>query len=175
MKKNNLLRFIPIVILLAIGVGFSFAWWYSFSLVDAKVNSIKETKSQIKDAETKLSQRRTLNNFVEELNIKKQKIDAVFLSKDTLINLIEELEGAGRSAGVTLKIASSETVGNPVFSLSAEGDYAKVVRFLVLIENFPYRVDIQSFSMQEQGDAEKGTLTWRVDLVITLASYEVKI
>lgn len=175
MQKEKIIKLIPIFAWLIFVSGLLFVWVYLYGMIGKKTESVNEIKTQIKNAELKMEQRRELEKLIGDVTVKKQKIDSVFLNKDKLITFIEHLEDVSRSASVILKINSEESKGSPVFKLSAEGRYEQVFKFLLLLENCPYKTDIKNLSIQEQGSSEKVDRAWKADLELVLLSYENKI
>jgi Tfp pilus assembly protein PilO len=172
MKTNNLKSFIPITIWLIACLGIFAAWLLLYSSLDDKIASINEIKSQTKASEERIKQRRDLKDVIAKLESQKQKIDSVFLNKDTLINFIELLESMSKASGVSLNKNSSSADKNPIFDLSAEGNYNQVQNFLVLLENMPYKISLDDVSMKEKIGAASST-SWVADFRVTLLSYEI--
>lgn len=171
MRKNKFIIFIPVAAWLIINLGLLSAWIYLYSSIDGKMTTISEVKAQIKNAEDRLSQRRALKSLVSNIGDRKQKIDSVFLDKDSLILFIESMEDAGRASGVSLKISGGDSSVAPSFTLSAEGSYGRIINFLSLLESTPYKIDIKSASFHEQGGVEAEGV-WKADFEVTLLSYE---
>jgi Tfp pilus assembly protein PilO len=94
------------------------------------------------------------------------KLDALQLSEDEVVDLIETIEATGRSLGliVSTKAVSVEKVGEDEFpkivrlSIEARGSWQSTVTMLEAIESLPYLVVISEASLLKE---EK---SWELEL-----------
>lgn len=176
MSLSKYKSIIPVIALLLIDAALLAVWIYLPISIDNRIVAANDLKQQIKAAELRIEGRHDLKKLVEDATDKKKIIDGVFLNSNSLVTLVEQLEAAGRSAGVAVNITSADSptgaVSRPSFKLSVGGELSKVFRFLMLLENLPNRVDVTNAVWTEQGAVGGQPASWQVNFDIILISYE---
>lgn len=179
MNQTKYKSFVLIAVLVVADFVFLAAWLYLYFSVDSKIMLIEEMQMEVKTKERQLESRHDTKKLVESLSEQKKKIDDVFLSPDNLVNLVEQIEEIGRSAGVVANINSVDNFGSvknrPSFKISASGDYNKIFKFLILLENLPTKMMIKSTSWGGQSSApDIMAAPWSANFDIILLSYEAE-
>lgn len=122
-------------------------------------------------------QLRALQSLLAELETEQTAIDGKFVSPEGVVPFIELLEDAGRDAGVVVEIASvgiqPDTAANRPYewlrvALRAEGSWAKLFHYIVLLETIPQAVKLDQVGLT-QGVAQKGSPVWEGTFVIRAA------
>lgn len=142
----------------------------------------------------------TLRTFVTAVTPELNKLNSYLVPKDGAVAFIEELEGLGKTAGVSAKITSldldADAPGAPDQSASstnayqdlhiainAGGSWQDVMYFLDLFESLPYNIHIDRLAVHTGLDsvagfadlppppgAPKGT-TWSVSITFTVPQH----
>lgn len=98
-------------------------------------------------------------------------IDSALLNPHQVVIFIETLEAAALKSGVKLIIGSAEIqAGAPVksngrsrFSISASGSFANVHRYITLLENVPYYIEIdQAYLSTVENGAVRADITLKI-------------
>jgi sRNA-binding regulator protein Hfq len=156
--KNKKIIITVVLIALLNGIVLT-GWIYFLSVIKNQADMITEIRSQIAVNEKKAESDRSLKNLMTEIAVEKQKIDSVFLDKQSIIKLIEELESIANKTGTSIDIGS-------VNSFSLKGNFSQLFHYLVLLENIPYTININKMSLQQQGKD-----IWRANFEISLISF----
>jgi hypothetical protein len=153
-------KFIITIIFIILLNGAALAcWFYALSVVKDNFNAINEIRSKIAIDDKKTEESRSLKKIMTEAAEEKQKIDSIFLDKQSIIKLIEELEAIADKTGTSIDIG-----GIKMFSL--KGKFSQLFHYLVLLENIPYAISIDKIDFQKQ---EKDM--WQANFEISLNSF----
>jgi tetrahydromethanopterin S-methyltransferase subunit B len=157
MKNKKIITTFILVILLngAVLAG----WFYLLSVIDGKFNEINEIRSKIIINDAKIQEGSSLKKSIAEVAEEKQKVDSIFLDKQSVIKLIKELESIANKTGASIDIGSIN-----MFSL--KGRFSQLFHCLVLLENIPYAISIDKMDFQKQ---EKDM--WQANFEISLNSF----
>lgn len=100
-------------------------------------------------------------------------LEALALTNDKLVPLIEDIESLGSELGLDLEIASvekKEAEGSSPqlirIAVSAKGSWGGVLALLQAVESLPYRV------IMESANLNKGTEKWDETLVFSVHSFK---
>ncbi len=157
MKNKKIITTFILVILLN-GAAIA-GWFYLLSVVDGKFNAINEIRSKIIINDAKIKEGSSLKKSIAEVAEEKQKIGSIFLDKQSIIKLIQELESIANKTGASIDIGSIN-----MFSL--KGKFSQLFHYLVLLENIPYSISIDKMDFQKQ---EKDM--WQANFEISLNSF----
>ena len=133
------------------------------TLLDAKLQlAVLEKKNQLLyDLERTLVEKRP------QLDI----IDGAFLTPQQVVEFIQTLERAAAESNIDLVISSAEIATgeseNPTqhsnFSISATGNFTKIYEYITLLENTPYRIEIEQASFDS---TDNGTVRANITLSV---------
>lgn len=164
------------IILLALALAANGAaaagWFYLYSVIANQKRAVNEARSDLALIEKKASDSRSLKTFMDGIKKETEKIDAVFLNEEMLVNFIEDVEDISRKTGVFLEINSIKTGkkgdlgANFIFKLS--GGFGEIFRFLGLLENMPYQIIIKKAHLRSEGKSSD----WAADVSVILTSFE---
>lgn len=147
--KNNLY-----IVLGAVFIAF-FSYLYLFNLVRNKQGGdFLAAISNLKELETSQSNYSIYDKVLRETKEDREKLDSFVIGKNSVADLIEELEIMGKHANVEInKTLSVEK--NPQkakesiikFNMRARGSLKDVYYFTFLVENMPYKLRIRRLAM----------------------------
>ncbi len=157
-------KFITTVVLIALLNGIALAgWFYALSVVKGNFDAINEIRSRIAIDDKKIEESRSLKKIMVEATGEKQKIDSIFLDKQSIIKLIEELESVADKTGTSIDIGSIN-----MFFL--KGKFSQIFHYLVLLENIPYSINIDKINFQKQEKSSPAG-EWQANFEISLNSF----
>ncbi|MBI2097504.1 MAG: hypothetical protein HYT46_01015 [Candidatus Vogelbacteria bacterium] len=97
------------------------------------------------------------------------KVRSAFVSRESLIQFIEELETVARESGVDLTLDEPVIESNSLtLSMKAVGSFAKVYRWLERLENLPYRLTFERINLSAGLNAGAD---WSGDISLVLGSF----
>ncbi len=111
--------------------------------------------------------------YKEEVSI----IDEVVLTRADLVAFIERLEKVGRDIGLSISISSitndskNVSITNPEIvrvTIEARGSWASNLLFVKLLENLPYKYNIDRLDLLSDGKE------WRTNSTLRLTTYPTK-
>lgn len=158
-----------LVLLLVVSGAFGFAWIYR--TISAKTKEVFKLNLKLANLESEQKSMLGLKKFLEETKKDKDKINKVFLSEGRIVEFIEELEKLGRAENVEIKIQSAlvseKRDANPIFNFELAGNFENIFRTAVLMENLPYQLEIEEFSLTKEEKGKK----WRGQFKINILSF----
>lgn len=177
---NNKKIIISIIFVLLVNfVGFA-ASFFVFSKIFSEKELVKDIKQKLQSNEKKIKDSALLRKEIISISQDKEKIDLLFLKEQEIINLIEKFESVASESGVDLKINSISFAGEdksqPHFNMAAEGSFGQIFKYVTLLENFPYILEIDRLNLQKTESGASGDKNiqnkWRVNFEIILKTYE---
>lgn len=167
-QKNILLISLPIIIFIGI-------FFFVISPLFSKINELK-TKIQKEKTSLEIYQKKGDSLFSLEKDYKKVEKDkenlySFFIESLKIEKLFEELENLSHKVKINQEInllnkgsISSETkinVEKISLQIKARGDFENLVKYLLLLENFPYYLNITSIKIDKLKEKELN-----IDLVV---------
>lgn len=158
---------------LTVGIASGGYWYANYVLGVASTRttelqaSIAQKRLQIGANEDAL---RTLQGAEEE----RDAINGYFVSSDTTVPFLEELEATGRSLGSVVSVVSVAEVTTPRpllnVALRVEGSFVAVMRTVGAIEYGPRDIQVTAFTMDTDAGAEEGSTMWRATLTLSVGA-----
>ncbi len=138
------------------------ALWFFFAREQARAAAVVAARAAEEQAERHDASRERL---LLETEVKRARVDALFVGQDGAVQFLKELEQTARDAAAELtviKVASPEESVNPpppggfeklLVAVEVGGSFAEVHRFLTLLDLLPRPLAISraSFSREESG------------------------
>jgi hypothetical protein len=169
MSSNTILSWILLGIALAACAGFFVA--------NIALNNLAETRKTYALVEARARDNAARSEHVKEL------VNSTALARAELensigadiVSVVDTIEGAGRSVGVLLKVASAQPessnaadVIKPIaFNVEGEGSFADLTDAVHLLERLPYAADIREVLLEKAGEGENA---WKLRMRIRLLS-----
>lgn len=162
--KNEKTKFIlTLLMVLSVCAASVLGCYLLYNNVSAKRKSVSELKSEIFKYESRIKNVKKLGESLASVEKQRQEIDSV-LYGGSIVNFIEELEYLAKKTGVDLKIVSIDSL---VFHLNLEGAFLQLYRFVFLLENEHFQVELGRLFFNR---AEKNDI-WTVDLDVKLLNF----
>jgi hypothetical protein len=121
---------------------------------------------------------RSLERSIKEIAPEREAIEAHFAQSSNIVPFLDTIEKLARDAGVKSEVRSvdiAEGTSELMVSLGTTGSFASMYRFIRLLENSPYELEITSFEIDQAG-ASAGTLSggareWSGSFTVKLLSF----
>lgn len=151
--SNKHILFITIFILLLTLGGY----YFLFSIIESKNKNTFLLSQEIDTYAQNESMRRQNNKVTEEEKDKIEKIDTYFVHKNEVVPFIETVEDAGKKTGVVVTIGTVSATEDSTFTLrlDAHGSWSDVNRFLLYLENLPYKVTLSKVDLNKASSVER--------------------
>jgi len=132
--------------LLAIG-----AYLYLFNTVKKVGEHISVLQEETNTLQAQESEVGELKKNLANTQASQQKLTSYFIDANNIIPFLETIEGYGRATNVTVKFNSVDIKHSPnslAVSITSNGTFANIYRFLALLEAAPYEFSIRDSSLQ---------------------------
>lgn len=165
---RNSLLFIVLLNIIAVSV-----CGYLFYSIKTKVELTAELSHKLAED---TNQGKVISDAEQELKSLEKKVselDSYILKEKDLLVFLTEIESTAKAVGVSIKkeikdisVPNQKTdVKGPLlqFNISVEGSWSEVWAMLALIENIPYQIDMQNFSVRVSPDEKSGNV-WKGEI-----------
>lgn len=160
-KKNTAI----ISALIITNILLALVWSYFYFKIKEGGDRILELRKEIQIIQKNKEENKSLEALIGNIEGDKNKIDKIFINEKEIINFIEEIEGLASQSNVSLDIISAKI---PDFNFNVNGNFDSIFKFLVSLENMPYRIVLNRVFLQKN----EGSGKWEIDFTILLTSYK---
>ena len=172
--RTTLAIIVSVLVATASFVGWSFVVYRAYAVARdhavvredlATANTIEQTAGQ---------EQQFLNSVIDI----RTNIDSYFITPNTIVSFVEEVETLGKQAHVKADItrldSGKDGKGPLLLELSVVGDYADVVYYLALLEASPRMVSVDRLALIRGGSTAKGTSadTWTAQIGAHVQNYD---
>ena len=154
---------------------FSF-WWV--------LNSIKSTEAESENAQaewqaenTRREAIRSLERSIKDIEDERVALESHFAQSENVVPFLDTLESLAQQAGGEAKVTAVDIPKDKeelVVSLRVEGSFQSNYKFIKLLENSPYELEIESFDLStgvsSEGAAIESSL-WEGRFTLRLISF----
>ncbi|HEV7702407.1 MAG TPA: hypothetical protein VGO63_03140 [Candidatus Paceibacterota bacterium] len=116
-----------------------------------------------------------LNNSIQSIKQDKALLETHFGKTSDIVPFLDTVEGLGPKAGVQVETTSVDILadgGGLLVKLNTSGNFKNIYKFLTLLENSPYELEVSGMDMQKETNSitmeEPG---WQAMLGIKLLSF----
>lgn len=147
----------------------------------ARLNAeVSEIQAKIDSQGNKDAALRLSGKSLVETQAERSSLVSFFVAEDGPVSFIENLETLARSTGALIKIdsLSIDALSNQRFEklsvrVEAIGPWNSVYKFLILVENMPYAVNISRVLISEDTDASNKTSgKWRLEMSFDVLKFK---
>ena len=145
----------------------------------------KETKSNIESAKqselnlvqetTKRNEIKNLNNYFNSIEKEKTQFETHFVQRSDVVSYLNSLEALAKDIGTkgeVLSINLSDDKSNLLVEMSDEGTFPNVYKFITLLENAPFEMEITYIDLNRSNSEEKKTtVLWQALIKFKLVSF----
>lgn len=169
-KKSTIIQFSIALLFFLISVG---VFFFLHNYINKKNSIAVASADEWKAEETKRANVKAMEQFLEERAQDRQEIDTHFVPSTDVVGFLDHIESFGPKVGavgeVTLIDAAKDGSGISV-EIRAKGNFESVYKFLALLENAPYEIEITTMNMRMLEGGE-GARVWEATFKIKLLSF----
>ncbi|MEK7572422.1 MAG: hypothetical protein AAB493_01005 [Patescibacteria group bacterium] len=166
--KKNLQKILPI---LSLSLIFFVVCLFVFLFLNREININKKI---FEDNEVKWQEEaerreriRLLNNSIKKIETEKDLFETHFAQSSNIVPFLDMMESLGEKVGAKTEVTLVDIPkeGNIlVIEMKVLGSFEKIYKFLLLLENSPYKLEIVSVDISKQN-------IWEASLKIKLLSF----
>lgn len=127
--------------------------------------------------EDRLAEIRLIDRSINEVETEKALFEAHFASKLDVVPFLDNLEKLAKSVGASAEVASVDTkdgASGLIVALRTSGSFESLYKLIMLLENAPYELRIESIDLQRDSFVDAGVglaQKWRAVIQVKLLSY----
>ena len=157
----------------------SFAFFFLYKEIKNNNNLVQDAQTKWQEEESKREDIKSLDQSIKTIEPEREELETHFAQGSDVVPFLNSLEALGSSSGCKAKISSVDLSGDNtglIVQLSATGSFVQIYKFITLLENSPYQLEIDSASIQNSvsGDNLKNNVnnsTWEANFKIKLVSF----
>lgn len=119
----------------------------------------------------------SIRNILRNTAVEREKIEGYFVSSDNIVDFLEKIELLGKKSGASLSFDSVDIPSDEKnvlrVRIGTEGNWENTFYFLSMIENLPFKIEIEKSSIVKMTKIVSNVKTsyWRGDFTIRLLSF----
>lgn len=167
MKKTHYIyTFLSFILLICVSVG----TYFSYKKILSVKEDIAQKQSEWQIEENRRNEIKNLERSVKNLAEEKKDLDSHFVASDDPVAFLNSLESMALSVGAVAEVSTVGTNNNAglVVNLRATGGFDSLYKFLTLIENSHYIMEIQNMAMSTNVPEIKSTNVSKWDMSVQL-------
>ncbi len=155
-------------ILVALGVGVGYGFWYV--TVADKSTEVASLETQITQATDNVKRIATARAALDEISNDESKIKSYFVPESSIVDFISDLQARGAANKATIEVTSVIQIKNTArptlqFLLTIKGTFDAVMRTIGAIEYAPYDTSIASLSVVQTDQK-----IWQASMTLSVGS-----
>ena len=163
MTKNNFKKIqlcIPLIIFILLALVF----WFLYREINNNDMERRTYETQFTSEANRRNEIKALNRSVEAISQDKLLLETHFTKSSDIVRFLNEIENSASRAGTKAEVTNvdipkEEEVLSIRFKVS--GGFEEIYKFIGLLENSPYILDLNYVSMQKSSDTN--TAKWEAD------------
>lgn len=156
MKKNNIKNLIFAILFLLLTVG---SFYVTLRQMNIYHNGFLDLTSLYKEKELKDQEIKALNSLISEIGNEIKIIESHFLTTEYIPIFLDELEKNAKTLEVEAEVVSVDNLGldskSFVINTKVSGSFENLYKFLLLLENYKYELEILDMKILEEPNTEK--------------------
>lgn len=160
---------------------FVFIYTYFFSVMNKKGQSTAVLQSETDRLEAQESQLDQLRINLRTTEADRGKVASYFIGTDNVVPFLETIEDYAKSVGTTVEFDTIDLVKSPNrldISLTANGSFINLYRFIALIETAPYEISFNSAEIKLNPgavtDKKNPQSSWEGKVTLSVLSISTK-
>ncbi len=174
--KSHSLLFISSIVGLVVVVGL---FVFGMRLINVSTIETSAILGKIDQVTKKNAELNTIKKTITATEEDRAKLAAYFVTDQSIVSFLEYLESLGTLTNTDtsiITVSEDKESSTATITLSSIGSYSDTIRFIELLENMPYRMEIERFTFVTKEDPADDTeeITnpkWQVDITFRLISY----
>lgn len=170
-KRHYIYAFFSFLLLLGVLGGTYF--FYKQIVIVKEFTMQKQNEWQVE--ENRRNEIKNLERSVKNLAQEKKELDSHFVSSDDPVDFLNNLELMASSVGALAEVNTVGTVENNstlIINLKVNGSFDSLFRFLTLLENSFYIIEVQSLSLNTAiSEVKNLNPKWDMNLQVKLITF----
>ncbi|MDQ3245069.1 MAG: hypothetical protein M3P22_01870 [bacterium] len=170
--KNNKIISLILAILLTLGAYGVFYFIYKKTNDNKTITKTSYEEWQKEDERREII--KSLDRSLKKIEVEKQALESHFVSSKDVVPFLNFFEKSGTLVGADTEVSSvSVAIDNSAIlvDLKTNGSFEAVYKYITLIENSPYELEIVSFTLNKGNESESSSSTWNAIFKIKLLSF----
>jgi len=143
------------------------AYWWLWGIIHTKANDTSRIALELADVGAKTTEEQSLLDFVERTSEQRDVLERRFVTDETFIAFLEDIENLARETGVKLDSTVSDLPTHIEMSLRTTASFSDTIRYLRLLETMPTGAVITRFSTAaSRVQATDGGTLWDSVIVV---------
>lgn len=174
MNKNPQIKYLAISnILFFTMLG---AFWFLYNQVVENNRQAGELELAWQEESTKLYDLNSLSRTLKSIGKEVAELDEHFVEKDNVVPFLAYLENLGNPIGVKTEISAVDSADDGTgeklnANLNITGNFSGVYKYVTLLENAKYEMEILSLEMKRQDPVGVPNPKWGANIRIKLLSF----
>jgi len=151
-----------------------------FFQINKSQRLIEQYKEKISNRVNKAERLRSANHLLQNTKEERAKLPSYFVSGEDTVEFIEFIDSLGAESEVSMNVESVKLVDGEEkdpyadlhMSVSAQGDWDSIFRFLSLLELMPYNVDIRDVMINGNLKGERKGSNWSGKISFVVSKLE---
>ncbi len=153
---------------------------FAFLYVQIKNNNIASEEAEIEwNSEiSKLNNIKVLNLSIRDIEKEKALFESHFVKNSDIVSFLDTLEGYAKDVSVNASISAVDTLPDDaglVIGIRTFGTFESLYKFLMLLENSKYEMNVVEFDIQKDGastlDGTEQVPQWSASFKIQLLAF----
>ncbi len=152
---------------------------FTFNFLNSKIqndNTLAKQNNVLWQQEMlKKNQMQSIQNGLKNIQDERAIFDKYFVSNSDLVPFLDNMEDLGNKSGAKVETTSVDLSNDNlslVVGVKAVGSFSAVYKFLLLVENSPYELDVTSMDFQREApESVVAVPTWNTTFRLKLVSF----
>lgn len=128
--------------------------------------------AKIAEATGKKDRLSGLRQVVEETAVGRAVLAGHFVDSNNKADFIEKLEETAGLAGVKFELNRADETAGLKFDLSVRGGFGSVHKFIALLENMPYSLEIEKLALAVAPGEKNQKGVWSANMIVNIKSFK---
>lgn len=153
----------------------SFVFYFILNQINDSKSSTKIMYEEWQNEEDRREVIKSLDRSIKEIELEKKSIESHFVSSSDVVPFLDFFEQSALKVNAETEVSSvSVSVENDsiLVDLKTKGSFESLYKYITLLENAPYELEISSFVLsKENSNIIAGNTAWSLSLKIKLLSF----
>ncbi len=134
-------------------IGCILAFWSVYKEVNKNNQKAEQSLIELNNNTNEREEMKTIDHLVEIVKDDQALLETHFAKSSDIVPFLDTLETSATTAGIVAKVDSVDVATNNTalsVRVNATGTFEGVYKFLKLLENFPYQLEITSINLQRE-------------------------
>ncbi len=163
--------FIALIAVACLNIALVVAGWFGYSAMASRKAEASTLREQVMAEKLRASQSSRLQDTLKEVAASRAQLNEYLYenSDEDGLRFVKEIEVLAKTTGVNVTISGADFVGTPPnltfhMALHIDGTLTNINQFMRLLETFPARLVVPSFSLQ-LGANDTGSIELTINLL----------